>query len=196
MNFHYENIHVMNNFTNNQRPVLFSLFLAAVVFMSSCVGPEGPPGPPGFDGLDGRNGQDGLSAYSVTYSMTANDWQANGAPGDEGYFLFLDIDVPEITFNIVESGLVLAYYREQEDDPWIALPYTFISHDPSTNYIETLDFIYAQQYFSLKSQATDREATPFEGFVRIVVADAIPLGKTEIDLRDYDQVAAYYGLKE
>ncbi len=186
----------MKNYTNAQKPFLFSAFLALVLFMSSCVGPEGPPGFDGRDGLDGRDGQDGLSAYSVTYSMTAADWEANGQPGDEGHFLFLDIDVPEITFNVVESGLVMAYYRELENDPWIALPYTFISHDPNTNYIETLDFIYAQRYFSLKSQATDREATPFEGFVRIVVADAIPLGKNEIDLRDYDQVAAYYGLKE
>lgn len=181
---------------NRQRPsfLRWSLMLALVAAFSSCVGPRGPeglPGPPGRDGLNGRDGN--WNVLSIRYEVFASDWLANGTQGVPGYYLELEFEVPEITQDIAEDGLVLVYYRAQAGDPWILLPYTFISSDDPP-FTEVLDFIYGQGFVNFKSQADDYGATPYEGTFRVIVADAIPVGKTALDYRNYEEVAAYYDL--
>ncbi|RMG16489.1 MAG: hypothetical protein D6730_25050 [Bacteroidetes bacterium] len=131
---------------------------------------------------------------SINYAIVESDWQEVSRPGENGFFMAVDLDVPEITTGIVNSGLVLLYYREQDSDPWIALPFTRISHDPE--FIETFDFIYDTGFVGLQSMASDRGATPYTGTVRIVIADAIPVGKMSLDTQNYEAVAAFLGITE
>lgn len=160
--------------------------------MTACVGPRGPEGPMGPQGPQGNDGN--ANVFSINYLVEAADWYDVGTPGADEYFLALDLDVPEISSDIVESGLVLVYYRADANSPWLALPYTFISH--SSNYIEKLDFIYDFQYVGIQSMATDKNASAWEGFFRIVVADGWPAGKTEVDKNDYEAVASFLGIDE
>ena len=156
-----------------------SFFLSSIFF--SCQGPEGP------QGLDGN-----ANVISINYLILASDWQEVGKPGEVGFLLAVDLDVPEITQDIVDHGLVLAYYRATDSDPWTALPFTRISHDPP--FSEKFDFIYDRSFVGLTSMATDRGGTPYEGTVRLIVAEAIPVGKTSIDYANYEEVAAYLDL--
>ncbi len=169
----------------------FSLFATSVMMLTavSCVGPVGPQGPQGRDGRDGN-----ANVWSINYLAIESDWYGVGTAGDPGYFLALDLNVPEITTDIVNNGVVMVYYRETDGSPWVALPYTFISHDPE--YIEKLDFIYDLSFVGMQSQASDRQATPYAGTYRVIVATAVPLGKKDIDWSDYDTVAEYLGVDE
>ena len=163
------------------------LFLPAM--LTSCVGPRGPEGPQGVPGRDGN-----ANVISINYEAIASDWYDVGTPGTVDYFLALDLDVPEITSDIVDHGMVMVYYRPDTQSPWIALPYTYISHDPE--FIEKLDFIYDLGFVGIQSQATDREAAAYEGFFRLIVASAVPVGKMEVDLTDYNAMAEFYNLTE
>ena len=169
----------------------FSLAFA-LIFLAACEGPIGPPGPPGFDGLDGRDGN--ANVISINYEIFAEDWIDIGTLGDPGFFRVIDLGVPEVSPDIVDNGVVLAYYRAQDTDPWIALPFTFISHDPE--YVEVFDFVYQDELVTLQSSATDREGTAYAGVVRLVIAEAVPVLKRSIDYKNYQEVAEIFGLEE
>lgn len=172
----------------------WSLLLAIFAAFTACVGPRGPEGPPGRDGLAGRDGRDGnFNVISIRYEVFADDWLVSGIQGEPGYFLELEFEVPEITNDIAEDGVVLVYYRAQAGDPWILLPYTFISSDDPP-FTEVLDFIYGPAFVNFKSQANDFGATPYEGTFRVIIADAIPVGKTALDYRNFEEVAAFFDL--
>ncbi|MEM7370911.1 MAG: collagen-like protein [Bacteroidota bacterium] len=177
------------------KSITFTFIALLGILMSSCVGPRGPQGPAGQDGFDGRDGADGnANVISINYAADPSHWYDVGAPGEDGYFMALDLDVPEITQDIVSNGLVLVYYRADTQDPWTALPYTIIAHNP--DYIEKLDFIYDLAFVGLQSQASDRNATAYEGIIRVIVASAVPVGKMEVDYSNYDEVATYLGIYE
>lgn len=166
-----------------------ALSLLVLVGISGCEGPVGPIGPEGPPGRDGN-----ANVFSINYLVLEEDWQEVGEPGQPGFFLAVDLDVPEIDNPVVENGLVLAYYRANDDEPWTALPFTRISHDPE--FVETFDFIYDLGFVGLQSMATDLGATRYAGTVRVIVADAIPLGKNPLDLRDYEAVAEVLEITE
>lgn len=165
------------------------LFTAAIV-TTSCVrvvdGPAGPQGPAGQNG--------NANVISINYEVFDNNWYDVGTPGADDYFLALDLDVPEITADIVNSGLVLVYYRPDNQSPWFALPYTVISHSPS--YMEKLDFIYDVAFVGMQSKASDRNASAWNGTFRIVIASGVPVGKTALDYSDYNETAAMLGIDE
>ncbi|GAB4426906.1 MAG: hypothetical protein OHK0039_45030 [Bacteroidia bacterium] len=174
---------------NKILPSLLGLFAVMALFATSCVGPRGPQGPAGQDGRDGQNGRDGnYNVFSIRYEVFASDWIARGVEGQPGYYAELEISVPEITQKINDDGLVLVYYQRNTNDPWILLPYTFISSDEPP-FTEVLDFIYGVGFVNFKSQADDYGATAYEGIFRVLVADAIPVGKTTIDFHNFDEVA-------
>ncbi|MEL6135627.1 MAG: hypothetical protein AAFR59_19890, partial [Bacteroidota bacterium] len=89
--------------------------IAAMSFLTSCVVNEGPSGPVGPQGPPGQDGN--ANVFSIRYDVEATDWLVNGVEGQPGYFLELEIGVPEIDNLVVEDGLVLAYYRELDTDP-------------------------------------------------------------------------------
>lgn len=162
---------------------LTACFLAACEITESVPGPQGPPG---------RDGN--ANVFSIAYDVREGDWKDFGVEGEPGFYRYLDLTVPEVNQQIVNSGLVLAYFRERDKDPWIALPYTFISHDPS--FTETFDFVYGLGFVSLKSAASDRGATRYNGTVRVIVAEAVPVAKRAIDFSNYQEVIELFGLKE
>jgi hypothetical protein len=171
--------------------------LSASLFVSCAqegpIGPRGPQGPQGPSGPQGPAGQS-ADVISINYAADASHWYDVGVPGEDGYFLALDLEVPEITQDIVDFGLVLVYYRIDNQSPWIALPYTNISYTP--DYVEKLDVIYNLGFVGLQSQATDRQANAYEGTFRVIVASAIPISKTEMDYHDYDAVSIWLGLED
>lgn len=180
---------IVSTFT---RIALFSVM--ALFTAIACQGPRGPQGPTGQDGRDGRDGQDGnANVISINYFVGEENWYEVGTPGETDFFLAADLDVPEINQDIYDNGLVLVYYRANDNEPWIALPYTFISHDPA--YIEKLDMIYNLSFVGLQSQATDKGASAWTGVFRVVVAEAVPVGKTEINYNDYDTANALLNIE-
>lgn len=92
----------------NKFKILF-LFAVVTITWSSCTkeGPQGRPGRDGLDGqkgLDGNDGKDGLNAtvYSSEW-ISPTDWVDGGT---DWYF---DVNAPDLTQDIVENSVVLAY---------------------------------------------------------------------------------------
>lgn len=176
---------VVSTFTRIALLSVMALFTAV-----ACQGPRGPEGPSGQDGRDGQDGN--ANVISINYFVGEENWYDVGTPGENDFFLAADLDVPEITQDIYDNGLVLVYYRANDDEPWIALPYTFISHEPS--YVEKLDMIYNVSFVGLQSQATDKGASAWTGIFRVIVAEAVPVGKTAFDYSDYESVRTLLNL--
>ncbi len=171
----------------------FSYLLISFLFIiSACEGPEGPIGPPGPPGLDGLDGN--ANVFSINYAIIADDWVDDGVPGDPEFFRFIDLSVPEVTQDIVDNGLVLAYYRVDESERWNFLPFTIINHDPP--FTQVFDFTYDLGFVTLYVKATDRDGDLFEGDVRVIVAEGIPITKKAIDFSNYEEVKELLGLKD
>lgn len=80
---------------------ILSLFAAVAAFaLVSCTGSEGPMGPQGPAGIDGTNGNANVIASSwytpTTWAGQSGDW-------------YFDLSNANITKDVVESGVVLAY---------------------------------------------------------------------------------------
>ena len=178
----------MKNFRPITQLSIFALFILSIG-LSACVRVDGPQGPQGSPGRDGN-----ANVISINYEVFESDWFEVGTPGENDFYMALDLSVPEIDQDIMDNGLVLAYYRIDDKSPWIALPYTLISHDPA--YVEKLDFIYDVGFVGFQSQATDKNATPYEGIFKIIVASAFPVNKMEVDYTNYEEVAVWLGISE
>jgi hypothetical protein len=83
---------------------------------------------------------------SINYSIDPNDWipslAAPAGPGDEGYFLYDVRSIPDITKEIIDYGLVMAYFHD--NGFYLPLPYTkyYKETTPSTYlWEETLDMV-------------------------------------------------------
>ena len=162
------------------------LATGALLFtLSACVdnGPVGPPGPPG-----------NANVFSATFNFRANDLVVNGPVASVQY------DVPAITPGVVDDGAVLAFFQEQ--GTWTAMPYTFAEESPdlpAVDYTITLGYGFDDRFLELfyesSTDAVDLTTQP-DRLIKVVIIDGFPLGKTGIDLRDYEAVKRYFDLEE
>ena len=78
--------------------IIYVIISFSILLFSGCKGGQGPAGQ---DGLDGTNGLNATVYYSEWFSPTV--WSSA-----TGYWYF-DASAPDLTQDIVESGVVLAY---------------------------------------------------------------------------------------
>ncbi len=111
-------------------------------------------------------------------------------------------NVPDLTPRIVDGGVVLAFFREQ--NTWTAMPYTYgvESQDlVAVDYTVSLGYAFETRTFEVFYEAStdqiDLTQLP-DRRIKVVLLDAaVALGKNEgIDLRDWEQVKAAYGLSD
>jgi hypothetical protein len=174
---------------------LATLLVGVALFASGCVIEEtvGPPGPPGFDGRDGRDGN--ANVFSVNFDFDMADATINDAVASVGY------EVDGITESVVDEGAVLVYFREQ--GTWTAMPYTFAFErpdEPVVDYTISLGYGYDDFFLEVFYEASTPEAPLADQPTRemkAVIIDGFPRGKTlPFDPADYEQVAAFYGLRD
>ena len=161
------------------------LLVTAVLFIAGCdqgpVGPPGPPGPPGDPAV-----------YSFTVDFFMADAQFNGPIASVQY------DAPEISPRVVNNGAVMAYFREQ--DTWTALPYTYgvESADlPAVDRTVTLGFAYEVDFFEVFYEASRPEVLDMlpDQLIKVVIIDSFAGARAAgVDLTDYAEVKAHYGL--
>ena len=169
---------------------LFMLAATGCVVDDGLVGPEGPPGPPG-----------NANVFSFNFSFSLDQAVFNGAVAS-GQF-----DVPEITPSVVDGGAVLVYFRDQ--GTWTALPFTVgvESGDlAAVDYTFTMGYAYDDAFLEVFVEASTDDDIVWDDILtllppsydmKIVVIDGFFAGKKlDVDLRDYEAVKAYFGLKE
>ena len=142
--------------------------LFVLMVLSACKGEDGligPEGPAGRDGTDGLDGAVNVSVIQVT--LTARHFTDFGHV-ESAVFLR-----DEITQEIVNGGLVLAYTDLGTDDGWIQLPFVV----PGSGNAVSVQFAYRTGEFEmlLVRERGEPVAEIFAGFtVKIIL---IPPGQ-------------------
>lgn len=186
----------MKNYLN----FLAIMMLSMGMFFSSCtkevVGPQGPQGEQGVAGSNGQDGQDGQdgNANVKAYSFTAQpgDWFSFGTSGEVGYGWGVTYSLSAITQDIVNNGTVLLYYNT--GSAMVAMPYSF----PEDGYVETYLYGYYAGGIQIERYDTDLFTTPppaARTFKIVVIGGSARLANPDLDLTNYEEVMAFYGLK-
>ncbi len=118
-----------------------------------------------------------------------------------GPFASVQFDVPEIAPRVAAGGAILCFFRDQ--DTWTAMPYTFGIENPdlpAVDYTLTLGYAFETRFLELFYEASTDQvnfgALP-DRLVKLVIIDAdVYSGKAGVDLTDWNQVKAAYGLAD
>lgn len=130
--------------------ILAAFFCLPMFFLSSCRGE------PGLDGLPGRDGRDGLDGVAtirtVIVNVPQNSWEYSYL--DNSNYFSATVDIPEITEDAFEFGLVKMYRLYDYDKSYamqIEMPYIRAKewspgdvdgdgYDDWYNYFEEVDY--------------------------------------------------------
>ena len=110
----------MFNFNFFDMKKIFCWIVVAALAFSAC----------GKDGMDGKDGLDGLLTYwkVIDFTVSRPDWVRKGEGDQIGSYFYYVFDVPEISQKIYDNGLIVCYYRFEDDfgdDVQTVLPYTY-----------------------------------------------------------------------
>jgi len=122
---------------------LFGILMIVFLGLAACEGPMGPPGRDGKDGMRGEKGADGTNAIPTEWTILhfriqLNQWQLAGDYDEIGSYYWCMFDVPEITKDIYDDGLIICSYLYVDSEGYdvqTILPYTeyFIDVDRLNN---------------------------------------------------------------
>lgn len=88
-----------------KRSIYSALLILSALILSSC---RGLPGRDGYDGRDGKDGKDGLGVVkTILVNVPENSWKYSFA--DNNNYFYATVDMPEITEDIFDKGLVKMY---------------------------------------------------------------------------------------
>lgn len=167
------------NFKRNQ---FFALPLFAFMFLfSGCI----------IDADD----DEGTIMYPVEFVFSMRDAAINGDVAS------VQFSVGNVTPNVVDNGVVLAYFREQ--GTWTAMPYTFGIESPdivAVDYTITMGYAYDDGLVEVFYEASTPEAPLAEQpdrRIKVVILDDLAFARqANIDLNDYEAVKAHFNLAE
>jgi hypothetical protein len=157
--------------------------LVLAVLVAGCEGPVGPPGPPGQE----------VAVQSFIVDFRMEDAVVDGVVASVQY------DAPEITSRVVQSGIVMAYFREQ--GTWTALPYTYgveSAELPAVDYTVTLGYAFEAGFLEVFYEASTDiviDDLPDQTIKVVVIENLAGTRAAGVDLTDYNAVANHYGLE-
>ena len=132
-----------------------------------------------------------------------------GEASFEGPFASTSYDAPEITPEVVDDGLVMAYVREA--DTWTALPYTYgvefpedqnTGDEAAVDYTVTLGFSYEVGFFEVFYELSDYDDYVWDQLeelgprlVKVVVFSEETVQRNQsLDFKDYGAVQQHFHL--
>ena len=171
-------------------PIIFLLLLGCEG-PEGAVGPEGPRGEQGERGEPGPRGERGLpggmTAEVVRFTLRASAFEIREDVENYGR------QVPEITSDVVNGGVVLSYIDLGTGNTWWSLPMSLAVQNAAAGII----VYYQVGVWGMQMMTTsgERLASYLDGHVvKLVIIPPEMVGKNAPDLTDYEAVARYYGL--
>jgi len=174
-------------------------------------GPQGEQGIAGTNGEDGANGEPGADGENGDQGETGSanviysDWILNNFPESPilASSTFFNIEVPELTDEVKNTGLILVYARR------ISAPENYtIQQLPITIY-STVNHHYDYDFFSsfnsnitIRLESIDDSPIGFPIYMEfryIIVPGGIPSGsKSHIDFNkmNYEEIVAHFSIQE
>lgn len=152
-------------------PALF--LLLTLSFIACKKGDKGDPGPAGANGNANVIGTNTVTLYSSNWGYDPNN-----------DYYYAQLNVPSITQDVVDRGLVMLYFQENTG-VWAAMPITF-------NNGVSLGF-----YITLNTIQIDLYKATFPNSVMVFRAVVVPASARQanpnIDWFDYQQVSRLQG---
>ena len=167
------------------KKLFFFLLLAGMTTMMACKGEQGDPGPAGVMGADGIDGNANIQNYFTTFTSSA--WVTENANR-----IHVDLNIPTITSDILNTGLVVTYFQDIGSTYWLALPFTYSFPGGSQSYHVEVN----PGEIRLTSSSS---SSPFSGGlnVRVVTASADGLAQNpNLDWSNYEAVASALNLAD
>jgi hypothetical protein len=205
----YLNMNKLKN-TNSSPKHILVLFAGLLLMTFGCEGPEGPrgstgpagpQGAAGVQGAAGNKGPDGVQGVLGTDNVFFSNWITNTWTRAANNFVGDTLAVPQITDDIINKGVVVAYFRDNSSTTSTKV-YPAQIYQAGTNI----------WMFTLESKATKERLILFHGPSRVAGSDAtniVPFsqvrymvipgvsraGRTNLpDFDDYEEVCAFFGV--
>lgn len=180
---------------------LFSLlFIASLLLACSkeddATGPQGPAGAVGQNGQDGAPGEKGETG---TANILYSDWlEADWGNVNDDYAEFF-IEAPEITQQIIDTGLILAYGKTTSGQ-FFLLPTSVFNVTTIENYLVAVDELGTLKIL-VKETNNQILGTPvLNRFRFVIVPDGMPLsGKSatiDFSKMTYKELADHFGIPD
>lgn len=181
------------------------LTLSLSLLFIACEGPEGPAGLDGLEGAQGVQGATGaqgpagpLGATNVIYSP----WITNVWVKDEvTKFVSHEIGAPKITQEIMDKGVVIAYFRESSYMDFIKiLPTIYYQNSVPVFSIDFSIHVGRLVFFHGASEATNGEGvetTSPNSQIRYILLPGGAAGRVKypVDFNNYEEVCSYFGIE-
>ena len=125
-----------------------------------------------------------------------------------GRFASVQYEFELLSPSVVDEGAVLVYFEEA--GTWTAMPYTisFESEEvAAVDYSVTFAYAYDDNFLEIFYEASnevaydDGNVEELPGWndsvsVKVVVIEGFPVGRSEVDVSDYEAVKRYFNLEE
>ena len=160
---------------------LLTIGFCTLLMMNACK-KEGPPGPAGADG-----NANVISSNTVTL----NFWNTVYDDGTE-FTYSSSLTWSEITQDIRDRGLVIAYLKDNTTSAWYAMPYSYSGDGYGYTFNYDFNVGTANIYFEGYDNSGSPGASALSGLytVRLVAVPAsVRLANPDIDWTSYEQVS-------
>ncbi len=156
--------------------LLAFVFLIGVVSITSCTkeGETGPAGPKGENG----------NANVISKEYTITNWVKNG-----DYYQG-EINCPAITQEILDKGAVVCYVKSA-DSSYFSIPITMIINGQVVSISSSIK----KEWLIIRVAATAPLSTPEDLTFKVVIINGNQ-ARIKVNLNDYEEVKAYYNLRE
>lgn len=197
------------------KTILSSFLILFVFIISSCEGPQGEPGPQGTPGATGSQGPAGQTGPAGKVTFYATEW----IKSDSKFWInnydaasltsstsLIGSSIDKITQADLNGGIVLVYDTYYEDKSAInAFPYDYVFDDNHVWFSYGASIVEGKGYIDLYSTFAKNidpkkfftETTGGDIWYRVIIIPAVAGGRLKgLDLRDYNAVKTYLGLKD
>lgn len=165
---------------------LICMTLIAMIFATSCRGPQGPEGPMG-----------NANVCSSTVTVNSNDWY-----WDNNTSWRVDLRYEAINTNITEHGAVLVYMEDR--NTWRQLPFTFYYNafdDEGNEYfysssLEVSSYEDGVSIFWTENDFFDGFRPETHRFKIVVIEASVYEHRSDVDYSNYEAVKAAFQLAD
>jgi len=155
-----------------RRFMIIALLAVSLAITSGCTKDDGPNGNANLEHL--------------TKVIQSNQWYTRGEFQFPGFQYYYQIDVPEITRDILDNGAVMMYIKQSD------LFYPLPAITDYGTYVNTVQFNVYQGMVEIFIEDTDFSTTaPDAMTLKIVVFNQLKSLPKELNIKDYKQVLAY-----
>lgn len=183
------------------------LFIASSFFILACtkdgaVGPQGIQGEQGVAGADGIDGQDGAQGTTGTANVIYSEWITAdfGETPITEEFASDDIDIPELTDEIKNSGLLIIYGRKLLGTTFQYYTLPFHEYSQEQYFFHRFNNHSSSLKIVIQSIYEGHIVAPYlTEFRYVIVPGGIPSsGKTALDFSNmsYQEICSHLNISE